>query len=260
MKISNRFNSLAGLLLLANAGMAQAVPLYYTFEGTFGRPKYPSPEGALEAYSDITGQSVNDPVSYVFLVDDQISNTVLPDGSTRDFQGARMESTSGGDFYRIDYYAELVAGTGLIFEADGSNSNGGNFGGYLAYSPSPSSPYYETPFFPFLNMYGHASNASLNLSLSPYVPRSSTTSYEDFSAWWADSENLIRTADNTLRLYDSEGSNWSYQLDLALTSVTEAPPTTSVPEPSTYLLMSLGLIGMGVMRNRKHINNRRFNA
>ena len=240
--------TLAAITTLTATSITQALPLYYTFEGRLGRPTYPSGDNSLEIYSEFTGGSVNEPVTYVFLVDDQITSVELPDGTTREYAGWNVESTDGSDTFHIDYYAELVGGTGLIFEENDPNSAHGDFGGSLDYSTTPSSYYYDRPANPYLYMSGRASNAALDLYLFANVPRSSTGNLEAFSGWLTDSVNSISSRDNTLYLYDNDNNQLGYQMDLTLTAVSAASPVASVPEPATYLLMALGLIGIGAIR------------
>jgi hypothetical protein len=255
MKQFNRFNLSVGLLALVSANVAQAVPLYYTYEGTVDSFMYVSPAGGsdletsgTEAYREITGMSMSDPVTYIFLVDDQVSSVERPDGTTREYAGGQMDEN--GSDYRIDYYAELVTGTGMSFEeGDPRLVGSGDFGGNLTYIPDPSSTNYEDPVNSYLYMGGLASNSGINLYLFPDVPRSSTGSYEDFSQWFAAEHTYpIHSNDNTLTFHDNEGNHWHYLVNVNLTSVTSTPPSTSVPEPATYLLMGLGLIGMGAQR------------
>ncbi|MEJ2426821.1 MAG: hypothetical protein P8101_20680, partial [Candidatus Thiodiazotropha sp.] len=111
MKKSNRFYLTASLAVLMNMNIAQAVPLYYTFEGRAGVNGVNSQAEAI--YNDLTGVSLGDTVSYVFLVDDEVS------GNDQEY-GYSVDSSGNSYTMRLSYYTELVLGSGLIPDGNGS--------------------------------------------------------------------------------------------------------------------------------------------
>jgi hypothetical protein len=176
-----------------------------------------------------------------------VSSGVLPDGSRVDY-GQSVEQEDGVDIrYSYDFYTELVSATGLKLDDSGLETvDSGHFRGDFGYSPIPSSRYYEEPLFPEIYFDGYAPNGSINIHTSPLVPRSNIGSYDDLTNWLTDAS--IHTDDTVIHLLDNEGNNYRYRNDLTLVSVSTVLPSTSVPEPATYLLMSIGLMGIGAKR------------
>lgn len=199
--------------LFGLVGSAQAVPMYYTFEGTITNTN--DSAGALAA----AGLSSGDSVSYTFLVDKELQGTIIRnDGSKIIFP-----DTPSSDYF----YCDLVSGS-LIDEINGGYFNAPNHYAekYLAIESTISSPYSSLSSGPndnFIRVYSYAI---------------------DFSDW------VVGTAITGLEgAYNSVGASSSYYSALTLTSITDA--TTTVPEPSTLILFGTGLVGLGAAKKRK---------
>jgi hypothetical protein len=85
--------SLAGCVVLASITTAQATPVYFSFEA-LNTDTSRDPE----LYSRVTGASPDDPLSYVIMVDDDVTSAVRPDGAVDHFghtinQGNNGETT-----------------------------------------------------------------------------------------------------------------------------------------------------------------------
>ncbi len=156
-----------------------------------------------------------------------------------------------------DVYKELTGVTlgnpiSYVFMRDGrmteDESSGGfsGFSGLFSSSCQPSSAYYKVPGFTDVALTGGASNGSGFVDLSPLVSREDIGSSGDFSNWLA--RTSLNTALARMTLTDDAKNHNQYFHDLVLTSVSTQSPSTSVPDSTTYLLVSLGLIGMGLAR------------
>ena len=252
MRKSKYLSVVAGFAITASFNAAQAVPLYYTFEGTAENSNQMS--GISDIYNEVMGVSLGDTVSYVFLVDDEVSSETPPNGSIINY-GHTVTETDSAYSSRFSYYTELVSGTGLVIDENAPRYNdygvpSAGFRGVFNYSTDENSPYYDLPANPGLDVTGRASNGSMAIWSYPYLPRSMAGSYEDFVQWAVDAP--FSANHNRLTVRDDEGNSHHFFHNLRLTSVSEtAPQASSVPEPSTFLLMGGVLMGFGAARGRK---------
>jgi hypothetical protein len=237
MKIFNSITPAVGFVAMLSITAADAVPLYYTLEGNTDG------SGDGDVYHELTGLSLDDPVSYVFYVDDTVSSSLLPDGRVQEFGYSTSEIGEGGLRSSVEYHATLVSGTGLDIEGSAAPAV---FSGFFTFAP-----WEEVAGFGELGFFGHTSNGSLAVYSYPFLHRSGMASYDDFV------QNLRESSmgdQSTLRLLDDQRNEYRFEFDLRLTSISETAPHTAVPEPSVFYLMGLGLTGIGAVRLRRKLN------
>ncbi|MEJ2609105.1 MAG: PEP-CTERM sorting domain-containing protein [Candidatus Thiodiazotropha sp.] len=219
-----------GLVALANLNNAQATPLYYTFEGVVSDDPHFTRYDSAGSFYDLTGLSVNDPISYVFLVDDEVGVHTV----TENFGGW------GHEWHHLNYHTELVSGTGLVV---GDNSSG-SFRAYIDFDQQGESDQGD------FTISGTASNGYFSMYSYCYngeIPREAMDSNTNFTQW---AVGHLDSIDNTL-VIEKDNLQSAFQLSVELTSISETLPNSSVPEPSTFLLMGIGLISIGATRIRK---------
>jgi hypothetical protein len=232
-----------GLVSLLNLNNVQATPLYYTFEGlassTHGHGS------RVGSFYDLTGLSGNDPISYVIMIDNEVESVIRPDGSVHDY-GHTITELQGHEWHYISYHAELVSGTGLVIDKNSLEYNQLNsyFSAYVAFDQQGENDVGDFTFS------GNAFNGHFisYCYAGGDVPRKAMDSYADFTQW---AVGHLRSGDSWIYINDDSGYQSGFAFYLQLTSISETDPSSSVPEPSTFLLMGIGLIGIGATRNRK---------
>jgi hypothetical protein len=220
-------------------GSVQAVPLYYTFEGTVTNwPTYPDTGDSdlLENIGLFTG--------------DALSLTVMID-KDRDRNGNLIEVPEVpegmyGNIYR-NYQAEFVESS--VFDLVHSY--------YPDRSVEPVSVYASSEFVyrdGVLVDDAIFSDVFLSVSSDLIGHHSLYINDADLSNWEIGS---TASADNYTALHGEQPDEFSaFESYLRLTAIStenpasgdEGTPYHSVPEPSTFLLTSLGLLGIGARR------------
>jgi hypothetical protein len=256
MKITRQLTTLVGIAALTCSSFSQAVPLYFTFESrAFDPGDAYDPEYAAQ-YRELMGVSLGDPISYVFLVDNEVTSRTHPDGTVYEYGHTITEDVSASGVtstnYDFEYYTELVSATGLDVDPDlivsHQPSNAGVSGGF-GYTGPEFPAFYQSPYRSSIDWFGVGTNGSFSLHMYPDVPRTEISSFENFVQWAVDTSP--RASNNNMTVYDDEGSAHYFSPVVRLTSVSEAPPSVGVPEPSTLLLMSVGLAGVLTARHKK---------
>ncbi len=223
-----------GLALMTGIGQAHSAQLYYTF--TTQLP---------DEYYEVAGLPVaNDPASFVLMVDDAVTSSVLPDGRVVS-HGHTVERNLDSEWYRMDYYTEMVSGPGLEF--DGSDGRGrGSFRATVGYD---SDGYNQQAEFTFS---GTASNGRLNLDIWAYhdtVPQAAMATYDSFTQWF---ESAHLGGSHSEVVISNGGQYGRYSgLTLTLADISDAPPPSVVPVPASFLLMGSGLAGLLVAKGRR---------
>jgi hypothetical protein len=219
---------LIGVTVLISIPTAEAIPLYYTFEG---KRDGPCCCGTTTVFQELTGLTEDDLLSYVFLVDDNI-----PTGSG-EFEAVERE---GIIQYYFSYQTTLISGTGL--DVDNGNTSAYMLG-FFRYGPGLH--FYDSTLY----LSGSADNGGISIYGYPFIPLSSMYSYENFTQYLID--NPLRAGDVTLRLANDQGSEPMCHLRVTLTSITEKNPLNSVPEPSLFYLIGAGMIGIATTCRKK---------
>jgi hypothetical protein len=233
---------LTGLITSISATSIQATPLYYTFEGEVSH-----------MHGSSSKLSVGDHVTNVFLIDDEVTSEITSHDISYEMSHYGVEQTTEQtvDFFNYNFYTELVFATGLEIDEGltGEHTNGA-LGGLLIFMNDPTSPYFEDNRYEYGALSGIGSNGRVNIYFDSQLTRTDITSPPYLSSW---SSKRIGSGDNTLFLPDDDGHGTiMVNSHLALTSISDtytAPEhSTSVPEPSTFLLMGLSILGIGARR------------
>jgi hypothetical protein len=245
MKFMLTFKSLFFLITSFWVIAAHAVPLYYVFEGTplpttplYGGHSNPS----ADRYLELMGQSMEDPVRYVFYVNDNVSEEGLSE--PYGYYAYDYIEAAISKFY---YNSTLVSGTGINSE---NTQTSGSWMGHLDSAP------YHTDSVDSLDMSASFEDGSFISFWAPYgwgasVPRSQMGTYDDFVEYAASYDFISNDFNNSVGITDENGVTNSIYFNLRLASVSEENPLTSVPEPSLFYLFGLGLISVGFIKRMK---------
>jgi hypothetical protein len=252
-----------GLAALFHFSSAQAIPLYYSFEGTVASYPISDSSGFL---GDI-GVAAGDSVSYTFMVDKDRQGTYLNQNGevVEDQDAVYPNGSSPLENYILhdSFYVELVESS--VFDLVQSvYSDRGND------EPWTGSGYGNSEYRNGLLDPGGNNEVSLAAG-STSIGSSSFYLYSDMSNWQIGS---TVSNDNTTTLYGNQpGESSQFHSQLTLTGISEFDPTNAdasfvlseqgeagfdeetsthnVPEPSTFLLLGLGLLSIGAGRYRK---------
>jgi hypothetical protein len=249
MKTLSYHSLIAGCVLLGSFHAAQAIPVLYTLEGNV--------TWMYDSF-DIMDLSEGDPISYSFFIDDDITSGQRGDGRAVEYGESIRFHTGGSSTHNYRYDTEFAGGTEVSVDenAQGYNPQTGNaFGEFYAsesYTAGNEIDYGEATFI------GYGSNMFVQLSF-----------LSNFSEWevgapiWTDSDFYF--------LVDDQGNDAYFEADFILTSasdtlpegntiylnqpepsipVQEPGPVTSVPEPSTLLMIFTGLVGVISFRRK----------
>lgn len=202
--------------LLSLTGKAQALPMYYTFSGWITYLQVGEPGIIADA-----GLSVEDPISYTFIVD------LDAPGSVRQNSGT---VTTTSDVVYDSFYDDYYSGDALT-EKDGGFYNAAsdiaeyNYG-YQCFSLSPCG---------FL--LGNSGDDIVQIS-SDVLP----------VHWWI----IYDTVWGINKVYDSTGAYETVYSQLSLIDISPV----NVPEPSTLLLVMIGILGLLAFNRRKKTGQR----
>ena len=195
------------------SGKAQAVPMYYTFDGTVYNIIGTAPEIANDQ-----GFFIGDSVTYTFIIDFD-ANAAITYNSGTVFTYLDTAST---DYFYTDY----VSGDALV-EVDGGYYNQGYYPAEYKYG-------YDCLDRICRDLWANSTDDLLqinsNSAISDWVPGGDATMY---GINWA---------------YDSTSAYSLLYADLTLTSIS---PVNAVPEPSTLLLLGSGMLGLIAYRRRQ---------
>jgi hypothetical protein len=247
--------SLASMLYL---GSAQANPLYYTFEGSVSNYPVYDDSGIL---GDI-GLSSGDTVSLSFMIDRDLQGTFRSSSGT--VEGHKDNPPSGVTNYMFqeNFYVELVEST--VFDlVQGLYPDRGDDEPWSG-SGSATSFYRDG----MLEEGMGGSEVSL-LAGSDSIGHHLLYINSDLSKWEIGS--TVSMDNRTVLNGGLAGETSSFRSDLTLTAISNTNPAStpgitlvsgvsgdsdgegsrsphSVPEPSTFLLMGIGLLGVGARR------------
>ncbi|MEJ2622155.1 MAG: PEP-CTERM sorting domain-containing protein [Candidatus Thiodiazotropha sp.] len=243
--------SLASMLYL---GSVQAIPLYYTFEGTVSDYPVYDDSGIL---GDI-GLSSGDAVSLSFMIDRDLQGTFR--SSSGVVEGHKDNPPIGVTNYMFqeDFYVELVEST--VFDlVQGLYPDRGNDEPWSGSGSATS--FYRNGM---LEEGMGGSEVSL-LAGSDSIGHYHLYINSDLSKWEIGS--TVSLDNRTVLNGGLAGETSSFRSGLTLTAISNTNPAAnsditlvsgdsdseggmphSVPEPSTFLLMGIGLIGLGARR------------
>jgi hypothetical protein len=254
-----------GLLSLVSIGSVQAIPLYYSFEGTAGSLLFD------QDFFDGIGLAEGDDISFTFMVDTGLQGTYTDsDGNTVEMQDSVRPLGQNGpgpltDFILTDsFHVELVESTlfDLVQDAYPDRGNDEPWSG-----DGLSNSFYRNGML----VDGFAMNDTTLFGRSDSIGGVELSVEEDMSKWEVGTTSA--GFNSTYLLGEQEGERHTVRsYDLLLTAVStvnpasnrdislvsgdtgnngEGMPSQSVPEPSTFLLMGIGLLGIGARRYLK---------
>ncbi|MEW8625934.1 MAG: PEP-CTERM sorting domain-containing protein [Candidatus Thiodiazotropha sp.] len=256
-----------GLASLLYLGSAQAIPLYYSFEGSVASFPISDQSGFL---GDV-GLAAGDSVSFTFMIDKDRQGTrrgpngEIVEDEDRIFPGMHNGPGALENYILHDsFHVELVESSVFdlvqgLYPDRGSDDPWAGSG----YSNSAYRNGLLDEGFGEVSLFGSSDTMG---SSGLYI-------YSDMSKWEI---GTTLSADNVTRLnghQPGDGSS-SFRSELILTAVSSVNPAAasdaslvsgisggpgteggmprvSVPEPSTFLLMGLGLLGIGARRYLK---------
>ncbi|MEJ2424113.1 MAG: hypothetical protein P8101_06570 [Candidatus Thiodiazotropha sp.] len=143
----------------------------------------------------------------------------------------------------VDPIPRVVSADSRVTEAVSSGDSSG-LSALLSYSCQSFTAYREVQGVTDAILTGGASNGSASIDLTHMVSQENIGSNEDFSNWLTGISPT--TARVHMALIDDANNHAKYFNDLILTSVSAHSTPAPVPESTTFLLVSLGLIGMGL--------------
>lgn len=201
----------AAALVLGAAARPQAVPLYYAFAGQV-------------IYTTLPGYPLGMDVTYVFRVDRDAPGYIVDGNGNVLVQGDDVESP---DYFRKYFLADFV-------------------GGNIIPTDNPASPIKESDHFGMdimryeSELYSALNGSNSDPSGADWLSVWSGSSL--FSDWQVGQSFL----GEDVVLNGPGESNSSYSSSLVLASIGESNPleVQAVPEPRSYALFALGLLGL----------------
>jgi len=221
-KLTNLMAAL--VILLSFSGKAQAVPMYYTFEGTV--------EYAYEFSAGLLGGlAVGDSLSYTMMMDFDVQGTITAaDGTTYTYSDGLSYVGAPNERYYDYFYTDYIGGSALM--GGSGNTTGVNYG-------------YEIDFTDPDPIYNDGVIAYGDTGDYFYLYRSGSL-IENFvvgtTGWTAMDEIWGASGMEEARI---ESRN------MVLVSISDTNPYASVPEPSTLILLASGMLGLLAFRKRQ---------
>jgi hypothetical protein len=198
-----------GFVGLGVFGSAQAAPLYYTFEMVLP-----------DEFYEFTGLPNEGLSYYVFMVDNEAPSIIELDGDTFNYgHTINYERAPGYEWHSMMYRAELVTGTGLIFDAK-DRKDTSYFHTYQVFN----SEGINMDSISILTFSGSCANGHLVLNMHPNIPSDAMKSYTNFTQWA--SAVTPGGVDVSLTITNDKGDKRRfYGISYNLISITEMVPT-----------------------------------